>query len=133
MQQATDGIFLSQAKYLKKILNKYGMEDCKPVSTPMITGCNLSSHDDSSTVNQPEYRSMIGSLLYLTGARPDIVHVVGIFGRFQANLKESNLQVVKRIFKYLQGTQDFGLWYPKNADLTLHAYTNVDWSGHVDD
>ena len=54
VQQATDGIFLSQTKYLKKNLKKYGMEDCKPVSTPMITACNLSSHDDSPAVNQPE-------------------------------------------------------------------------------
>ena len=80
VQQATDGIFLSQEKYLKQILKKYGMEDCKPVSTPMITRFNLSSNDDSPTVNQPEYRSMIGSLLYLTGTRPDIMHAVGIFG-----------------------------------------------------
>ena len=54
VQQVTDGIFLSQEKYLKKILKKYSMEECKPISTPMITGCNLSSHDDSLTVNQPE-------------------------------------------------------------------------------
>ena len=80
VHQTADGIFLSQEKYLKQILKKYGMEECKPVSTPMITGCNLSSHDDSPTVNQPEYRSMIGSLLYLTGTRPDIMHVVGIVG-----------------------------------------------------
>ena len=88
VHQTTDGIFLSQAKYLKKILKKYGMEDCKPVITPIITGCNLSSNDDSPMVNQPEYRSMIGSLLYLTGTRPDIMHAVGIVGRFQANPKE---------------------------------------------
>ena len=87
----------------------------------MITGCNISSNDDSPIVNQPEYRSMIGSLLYLIGTRPDIMDVVWVVGRFQANLKESHLQAVKRIFKYLQGTQDFGLWYPKNDDLTLHA------------
>ena len=80
VQQATYGIFLSQAKYLKQILKKYGMEDCKPMSTLMLTGCNLSSHDDSPMVNQPEYRSMIGSLLYLTGTRPDIMHAVGIVG-----------------------------------------------------
>ena len=76
---------------------------------------------------------MIGSLLYLTGTRPDIMHAVGIVGRFQDNPKESHLQAVKRIFKYMQGTQDFGLWYPKNADLTLHAYTDADWAGNVDD
>ena len=83
VQQETYGIFLSQEKYLKKNLKKYGMEECKPISTPMVTGCNLSSHDDSPTVNQPEHRPMIGSLLYLTGTRPDIMHVVGIVGRFQ--------------------------------------------------
>ena len=103
------------------------MEYCKPVSTPMVTGCNLSSHDDSPMVNQPNYKSMIGILLYLTGTRPYIMHSVGIVGSFQANPKESHLQDVKIIFKSLQGTQDFGLWYPKNVDLTLHAYTDVDW------
>ena len=76
---------------------------------------------------------MIGSLLYLTGTRPEIMHPVGIVGRFQANPKESHLQAVKRILKYLQGTRDFGLWYPKNADLTLHAYTDADWAVNVDD
>ena len=94
VQQAIDGIFLSQEKYLKKILKRYGMEDYKPVNTPMVTGCNLSYYDDSPMVNQPEYRSMIGTLLYLIMTRPDIMHAVGIVGRFQANPKESHLQVV---------------------------------------
>ena len=96
LQQATNCIFLSQEKYLKKILKKYGMEECKPVSTPMIIGCNLSAHDDSPTVNQPEYISMIASLLYLTGTRLDIMHVVGIVGLFQANPKESHLYEIGR-------------------------------------
>ena len=56
------------------------MEDCKPMNTPMVIGCNLSSHDDSPMVNQPEYRSMIGILLYLTGTRPAIMLAVGIVG-----------------------------------------------------
>ena len=79
------------------------MEDSKPVCTPMITGCSPSSNDESTAVHQPSYRSMIGSLLYLIDTWPDIMHVVGIVGRFQANPKESHLEVVKRIFKYLQG------------------------------
>ena len=91
VQQATNGIFLSQTKYLKKILKKYGMEYCKPVCTPMMIGCSLSSNDDSPTVNQPKYKSMIGSMLYLIGNKPDIMHAVGIVGRFQANPKESQL------------------------------------------
>jgi len=133
LQQAKYGIFLSQEKYLKEILKKYGMEDYNPMSTPIVTKCNLSSHDYSRMVNQPMYRYMIGSLPNLTGTRPDIMHAVGIVGKFQANPKESHLQTVKIIIKHLQGTQYFGLWYPKNFDLTLHAYTYVDWAGNVDD
>jgi len=67
VQQNKDGIFLSQTKYLKQILKKYGMEDSKPVCTPMVTGRSLSSNDESTVVHQPTYRSMIGSLLYLIG------------------------------------------------------------------
>ena len=133
VQKNKYGIFLSQTKYLKPILKRYGMEDSKPVCTPMVTGCSLSSNDESTTVHQPTYRSMIGSLLYLIGTRPNIMHAVGIVGRFQENPKESHLQVVKRIFKYLQGTQDFGLWYHRDTELTLHAYTDADWIGSVDD
>ena len=97
------------------------MEEWKPVSTLMVIRCNLSSHDDSPMVKKPEYRSMIASPLYLTGTRPDIMHAVGIAGWFQSNPKESHLLDVKIIFKYLQGTQDFCLWYLKNVDITLHS------------
>jgi len=98
----------------------------------MVTGCSLSANDESVAVHKPTYRSMIGSLLYLTGTRLDIMHVVGMVGRFQANPKETHLQAVKRIFKYLQGTQNYGLWYPRDIDLTLHAYIDADWAGSVD-
>ena len=87
VQQTKYGIFLSQTKYLKQILNKYGMEDHKLVCTPMVTGCSLSSNDESPVVNQPTYISMIGSLLYLTGTILDIMHTIGIVGRFQENPK----------------------------------------------
>ena len=133
IQQKEGGIFLSQTKYLKQILKKYGMEDAKPVCTPMVTGCSLSENDESAAVHQPTYISMIVSLHYLIGTRPDIMHAVGIVGRFQANPKETHLQAVKRIFKYLQGTQNYGLWYPRDTDLTLHAYTDADWAGSMDD
>eukprot|EP00253_Pinus_taeda_P035193 PITA_35193 len=98
-----------------------------------LLGCSFSANDESIAVHQPTYRSMIGSLLYLIGTRQDIMHTVGIVGRFQENPKESHLQAVKRIFKYLQGTQNLGLWYPRDTNLTLHAYIDVDWAGSVDD
>ncbi len=101
VQQIKYGIFLSQTKYLKQILKKYKIEDSKLVCTPMVTGCSLSYNGESPTLNQPAYKSMIGILLYLIGTRPDIMHAVGIVGRFQENPKESHLQAIKRIFKYL--------------------------------
>ena len=85
VQQTKNGIFLSQTKYLKQILKKYEMEDSKLVCTPMVMGCSLNSNDESAAEHQPTYKSMIGSLLYLTGTRPDIMHVVGIVGRLQTN------------------------------------------------
>eukprot|EP00253_Pinus_taeda_P004992 PITA_04992 len=98
-----------------------------------LLGCSLSANDELATIHQPTYRSMIGSMLYLIGTQPDIMHAVGIVGRFHANPKEAHLQEVKRIFKYLQGTQNYGLWYPRDAGLTLHAYTDADWAGSMDD
>eukprot|EP00253_Pinus_taeda_P015719 PITA_15719 len=127
IQQKEGGIFLSQTKYLKQILKKYGMEDAKPVCTPMVTGCSLSANDESAAVHQPTYRSMIGSLLYLTGSRPDIMHAVGIVGRFQANPKETHLQAVKRIFKYLQGTQNYGLWKSTSGGAFFMGSRLVSW------
>eukprot|EP00253_Pinus_taeda_P003669 PITA_03669 len=91
IQQNKGGIFLSQTKYLKQILKKYRMEDLKPVCTPIVTGCSFCANHESAVVHQPTYRSVIGSLLYLTGTRLDIMHAVGMFGRFQANPKETHL------------------------------------------
>eukprot|EP00253_Pinus_taeda_P009442 PITA_09442 len=132
VQQNKDGIFLSQTKYLKQILKKYSMEDSKLVCTPMVIGCSINSNEESTAVHQRTYRSMIGSFLYLIGTQPDIMHAVGIVGRFQENPKESHLQAIKRIFKYLQGTQNFGLWYPRDTNITLNAYTDADWVGSMD-
>jgi hypothetical protein len=133
IHQSEKGIFISQGKYLKEILKKFGMENCAPVSTPMTTSCKLNKDDDAPEVDQTMYRSMIGSLLYLTTSRPDIIQVVGLVGIFQANPKETHVLAVKRIFRYLQGTIDYGLWYPKNTDLILKAYTDAYWEGSIDD
>jgi hypothetical protein len=104
-----------------------GMEDCKRVITPMKTSCKLSKDDDSKSTDQRQYRSMIGSLLYVTASRPDVMQVVGQVARFQAAPKESHVLAVKRIFRYLKGTKEFGLWYPKGKDLSLIAYIDADW------
>jgi hypothetical protein len=101
------------------MLKKFDMEGCKAVSTPMITGCKLSKDDTSPTIDHKSYRSMIGSLLYVTTSRPDVMHAVGHVARFQEAPIEAHVVVVKRIFRYLQGTQEFGLWYPKGNQFDL--------------
>jgi hypothetical protein len=79
------------------------------------------------------HRSMIGSLLYITTSRPDIMHVVGMVGRYQARPKQSHLLAVKRIFKYLKGKINYGLWYPRNHNFQLSVYSYVDWANYVDE
>jgi hypothetical protein len=73
IRQRNQGIFISQTKYIIEMLKRFGMEDCKPVITPMQTSCKLSKDDDSKSTDQRQYRSMIGSLLYVTASRPDVM------------------------------------------------------------
>jgi len=98
------------------------VEDSTPVSTPMVTRCKLSKDNDSPTVDQSSYRSMIGNLLYIKTFHPYIMHAIGMVGRYQYAPKQSHLIVVKRIFKYLKGTMNYGLWYPMNQNFQLSVY-----------
>jgi hypothetical protein len=133
VKQSSAGIFISQEKYLKEMLKKFQMEDSSPISTPMVVGCNLSKIDVSPDVDQRIYLSMIGSLLYITTSRPDIMKVVGMVGRYQSTPKQSHLVSIKRIFKYLKGTMTYGLWYPRNQNFQLTAYSDADWANCVDE
>jgi hypothetical protein len=133
IRKSNQGIFISQTKYIREMLKRFRMEDCKPIITPMQTSCKLRKDDDSKSTNQRQYRSMIGSLLYVTTSRPDVMQAVGQVAQFQAAPKESHVLAVKRIFRYLKGTKEFGLWYPKGKDLSLMAYTDADWAGCIDD
>jgi hypothetical protein len=133
IDQRNQGIFISQTKYIREMLKRFRMEDCKPVINPMQTSCKLRKYDDSKSTDQRKYMSMIGSLLYVTTSKPYVMQEVGQVARFQALPKESHLLVVKRIFRYLKGTKEFGLWYTKGNDLSLIAYTDVDWASCIDD
>ena len=131
--QSDKGIFISQTKYINEILKKFQMQDSKPVETPIVTGCKLSQTNDSKYVEQKKYRSMIGTLLYVTAKRLVVMHEVCQAARFQASPKASHLLAVKRILKYLKGTTQYGLWYPQGNHLDLYAFTDADWEGFVDD
>ncbi|GKA84368.1 hypothetical protein Tco_0805963, partial [Tanacetum coccineum] len=129
VKQKNDGIFISQDKYVAEILKKFGFSEVKTASTPMETQKPLLKDEDGEKVDVHLYRSMIGSLMYLTSLRPDIMFAVCAYARYQVNSKVSHLHVMKMIFRYLKGQPKLGLWYPKDSPFDLVAYTNSDYAG----
>ncbi|GJU61932.1 putative ribonuclease H-like domain-containing protein [Tanacetum coccineum] len=128
VKQKKDGIFISQDKYVAKILKKFRFTEVKTASTPMETQKPLLKDKDGEEVDVHMYRSMIGSLMYLTSSRPDIMFAVCACARYQVNPKVLHLHAVKRIFRYLKGQPKLGLWYPKDSPFDLVAYTDSDYA-----
>ena len=129
IKQTKEGISINQAKYTREILKKFGMETTKPIGTPMSSSCKLDKDECGKSVDQKLYRGMIGSLLYLTASRPDIMFSVCMCARFQSAPKESHLLAVKRIFRYLSGSIEIGLWYSRESSYELIAYSDADFAG----
>jgi len=119
VKQMEQGTFLCQSKYYKELLKKFEMDKCKEASTPICTSCYVDLDEKGDFVDQIKYRGLIGSLLYLTTSRPDIMFSVCMCVRFQFNPKESHFKARKRILKYLKGTINVGLWYPRGAPIEL--------------
>jgi hypothetical protein len=128
VKQMREGIFISQEKYTKDLLKRFKMEECKPIKTPMPSNGHLDLDEEGKPINQTLYRYMIGSLLYLTASRPDIMFSVCMCARFQACPKEPHLSAIKRIFRYLKYTPSIGLWYPKGARFQLVGYSDSDYA-----
>ncbi|KAI3825339.1 hypothetical protein L1987_06821 [Smallanthus sonchifolius] len=129
VNQKEDGFFIHQSKYVKDILSRFKLEDCTSYDTPIPVNHKLNSDPEGKDVDCQLYRAMIGSLMYLTASRPDIMFAVCICSRFQAKPKESHLIAVKRIFRYLKGKQRLGLWYPHGSNFDFNAYTDSDFGG----
>jgi hypothetical protein len=115
IKQAKEGTFISQTKYTRDILKKFGMDKARPIKTHMGTNGHLDLDLGSTSVDQKVYRSMIGSFLYLCASRPDIILSVCMCARFQATPKDCHLRAVKRIMRSLVLTPNLGLWYPKGS------------------
>ena len=129
VKQLDNGIFISQEKYARDLVNKYGMTTSSGKPTPMGTNEALNKEDMSVDVDQKLYRGMIGSLLYITASRPDIMHSVCLCARYQSKPKETHLKAVKRILRYVKHTLDYGLFYPKNDSFDLISYCDADYAG----
>ncbi|GJW32593.1 putative ribonuclease H-like domain-containing protein [Tanacetum coccineum] len=133
IQHNKKDIFISQDKYVNEILRKFNYTDVKSASTLVDLEKPLVQDGDATDVDEHLYRSMIGSLMYLTTSRPDIMFAVCACARFQVSPKTYHLLAVKRIFRYLKGKPTLGLWYSKDSPLELVAYTNSDYARATQD
>ncbi|GJU42256.1 hypothetical protein Tco_1195213 [Tanacetum coccineum] len=107
------------------------MDNCHSIGTPLATKPKLDVDLSGEPVDQSDYRSKIGSLMYLTSSRPDLVQAVLLISRYQ-HTTQKHLKEVKRIFKYLKGTINMGLWYPKDSGFELTAFSDADHAGCLD-
>nr|GEV21315.1 putative ribonuclease H-like domain-containing protein [Tanacetum cinerariifolium] len=127
VKQKEDGIFISQDKYVVEIMKKFDFMSVKTASTPNETQKPLTKDEEDADMDVHLYRSMIGSLMYLTASRPDIMFVVCACSRFQVTSNTLHLHAVKRIFRYLKGKPKLGLWYPRVPSFDLEAYSDSDY------
>nr|KYP47813.1 hypothetical protein KK1_030509 [Cajanus cajan] len=133
VSQKEKGIFICQKKYTEALLKKFKMSGCKTVTTPLVTKEKLQKDDGAPDADASRYRSLIGSLLYLTATRPDIMYAVSLLSRFMQKPSQIHFGAAKRILRYLQGTKEFGIWYKTMTNSSLLGYTDSDWAGSVDD
>ncbi|XP_038711817.1 uncharacterized protein LOC120006011 [Tripterygium wilfordii] len=126
VKQSQEGIFISQTKYASNLVKKFNVALSKPAQTPTSPSTKLSKDTIGKSVDQTLYRSIIGSLLYLTASRPGIAFSVCVCARYQADPKESHLSTVKGILQYINGTLDFGIFYSKDTNASLAGYSDAD-------
>ncbi|GJT99642.1 putative ribonuclease H-like domain-containing protein [Tanacetum coccineum] len=129
VKQQPDEIFVSQDKYVADILKKFDFWSIRIATTPIESNKPLVKDEDGEDVHVHVYRLMIGSLMYLTASRPDIMFAVYACARFQVTPKASHLNAVKKIFRYLKHQPKLGLWYPRDSPFELEAFSDSDYGG----
>jgi hypothetical protein len=118
-----------EGKYTIEVMKKLDMGEAKPLSMPMSTTTALDAHEDGEPVDQKDYRSTIGSLMYLTATRPDIDFAVCLCARFQASPMHFSQTGCERIMRYMRFTPKFDLWYSTSFILSLCGYSDADFVG----
>nr|GEY18205.1 uncharacterized mitochondrial protein AtMg00810-like [Tanacetum cinerariifolium] len=132
VSQSPGGIFINQSKFTLEILKKFRMDLCDSVDTPMVDRLKLDEDLSGIPVDQTRFRSMVGSLMYLTASRPDLVFAICMCTRYQTKPTKKHLKALKRVFRYLKGTINWGLWYSKDTAMALTAYADADHAGCKD-
>nr|GEY96397.1 retrovirus-related Pol polyprotein from transposon TNT 1-94 [Tanacetum cinerariifolium] len=132
ISQSPRGIFINQSKYSLESIKKYGFESCDPVDTSMVEKSKLDEDKKGKAIDPSHYCGIIGTLFYLTASRPDLQFAICICARYQARPTKKHVHAVKRIFQYLRGTINWGLWYPKDSFVGLTVFANADHAGCQD-
>ncbi|GJZ66918.1 retrovirus-related pol polyprotein from transposon TNT 1-94 [Tanacetum coccineum] len=132
VSQNPSGIFNNQCKYALEILKKYGLDSSASVDTLMVVKMKLDEDRQGKLVDPTHFGRMVGSLMYISASRPNIVFVVCMCARYQAKPTGKHLHAIKRIFQYLKGTIYMGLWYPKDSGFALRAFSDADYAGCQD-
>ncbi|XP_071738725.1 uncharacterized mitochondrial protein AtMg00810-like [Rutidosis leptorrhynchoides] len=133
VKQKKEGIFISQEGYASEVLKKFKMNECKTMNTPVDCNLKLSKDDEGYLVDPTQYKSLVGSLRYLTCTRPDILYGVGLVSRYMEAPTINHLKAAKRILRYIKGTIDYGLFYSPSNHFKLVGYSDSDWAGDKDD
>jgi hypothetical protein len=131
--QKEDGIFISQRKYTHEVLERFNMGQCNSVKNPIVPGFKLTKDEGGVQVDSTLYKQIVGSLIYLTATRPDLIFVVSLISRYMEHPTESHLMAAKRIQRYVKGTTSFGMFYRKGGDAEFFGYTDSDYAGDQDD
>lgn len=131
--QKPEGVFMCQRKYAADILKKFAMDECKPMKSPIVPGSKINKDVDGVGVDETYFKQIVGSLMYLTSTRPDIMFGVSLISRYMSKPTELHMQVAKRILRYLKGTINYGIFYKKGGEEKLLGFTDSDYAGDEDD
>ncbi|CAL1403002.1 unnamed protein product [Linum trigynum] len=132
--QSTSGIFISQPKYAKEVLQRFNLLECNYAKNPMVSRTKFTKAGDGNLVNATEYKQLIGSLLYITATRPDIMYFVCSLSRYMEAPTRLQMMAAKRVLRYLKGTINHGIWYKREGgEDCLQGYTDSAYAGDVDD
>ena len=133
VMQKADGIFICHRKYIAELIERFGMRNYNSVCNLIVPGQKVGRDEAGVKVDSTLYKQMVGSLMYLTATRPDLMFVVSLISRFMTNPTELHFATAKRIMRYLKGTLEFGIWYQREGKSELLGYTDSDYAGDVDD
>ncbi|KAM1470398.1 hypothetical protein ACFX11_041122 [Malus domestica] len=131
--QTESSIFIHQKKYAFSLLDKFGLKECKSVSIPLVATEKLSKEDGSGAADEEKYRKLVGSLLYLTATRPDVMYAASLLARYMHCPTNKHYGTAKRVLRYVKGTLDYGLKYEKGKKTVLVGFCDSDWGGSLED